>query len=118
MEAGATGLPAIATHHAGIDDVVIDGTTGFLVNEFDARAMSERMLQLIDDPQLAGRMGRAARTHVEARFAMDDRIATLWQILDAALHQAAAGCRVTDARTAASVFANAGLSNARNKARS
>jgi colanic acid/amylovoran biosynthesis glycosyltransferase len=35
LEAGASGLPVVATRHAGIPDAVIEGTTGFLVDEHD-----------------------------------------------------------------------------------
>jgi glycosyltransferase involved in cell wall biosynthesis len=85
MEAGASGLPAVSTHHAGIDDVVVHGETGFLVDEYDVTAMGRYLRQLIEDPDLAGRMGRAARARVESRFSMDARIATLWSIIEQAV---------------------------------
>ncbi len=43
LEAGASGLPVVATRHGGIPDVVLDGQTGFLVAERDVDAMAERM---------------------------------------------------------------------------
>ena len=39
----------------------------------------------MQDPALAARMGRVARAHVEAHFAMDGRVARLWQIVEAAI---------------------------------
>lgn len=85
MEAGASGLPVVATRHAGIGDVVIDGETGLLVDEHDVNGMARGLIRLIQDPVLAARMGRAARTHVEAHFAMEGRVARLWQIVEAAI---------------------------------
>lgn len=84
MEAGASGLPVVATRHAGIGDVVVDGETGVLVDEHDVKGMARGLVRFMHDPALAARMGRAARAHVEARFAMDDRVGRLWQIIEAA----------------------------------
>src|SRR5262249_29879937 len=64
LEAGASGLPVVGTRHAGIPDVVIEGETGLLVNEYDVAGMAEAMTKLLEEPLLAGRMGQAARTHI------------------------------------------------------
>jgi hypothetical protein len=56
MEAGASGLPVVATRNGGIPDVVLDGRTGFLVEEGDVAAMAGRMIELARDPVLAGRL--------------------------------------------------------------
>ena len=81
LEAGATGLPIVATRHAGIPDVVIDGETGFLVDEHDVDGMAQRMLRLAEDPVLAGRLGRAARVRIEGCFSMERSIGELWKII-------------------------------------
>ena len=64
LEAAASGLPVVATRHAGIPDAVIDGVTGFLVDEGDVAAMSARMIQLAIDPALAAEFGVRARSHI------------------------------------------------------
>ena len=81
LEAGAAGLPTVATRHAGIPDVVIDGETGFLVEEHDVDTMAQRMLRLAEDATLAGRLGGAARTRIEDHFSMERSIAELWKII-------------------------------------
>src|SRR3569833_3460025 len=43
LEAASSGLPIVATRHTGIKDAVIDGATGFLVDEFDINSMAEKM---------------------------------------------------------------------------
>jgi len=68
LEAAATGLPVVATRHAGIPEAVVEGRTGFLVQERDPSALAERILRLLGDASLGRRMGRAGRDHVRDRF--------------------------------------------------
>ncbi len=81
LEAGASGLPVISTRHGGIPDVVVEGRTGFLVDEHDVAAMAERMLRLARDPALAGELGMAARERVTTEFSLPRRIGALWNII-------------------------------------
>ena len=60
MEAQLSGLPVVATRHAGIPEVVIDGLTGFLVDEGDVTAMSEVIERLLQDPALCAQCGQQA----------------------------------------------------------
>lgn len=83
LEAGMSGLPVVSTRHAGINDVIIEGETGFLVDEHDVAGMAAAMLRLAEDAELAGRMGQQARAHAVAHFSMEQHIAKLWQILAA-----------------------------------
>jgi glycosyltransferase involved in cell wall biosynthesis len=82
LEAGAAGLPVVSTKHAGISDVVVDGKTGFLVDEGDIDAMSDHMYQLLSNPVLAGEMGKTAREHISANFAMERSIERLRNIIE------------------------------------
>jgi colanic acid/amylovoran biosynthesis glycosyltransferase len=68
LEAEATGLPIVSTVHTGIPEIVIDGKTGFLSPEKDTVAMTERLKELILDPELRIRMGKAGRDHVESHY--------------------------------------------------
>ncbi len=65
LEAGAYGLPVVATDSGGVSEAVKDGETGFLAPEGDVEAVSEAMLHLLRDPALAARMGRANRLWAE-----------------------------------------------------
>src|SRR5207253_6547869 len=51
-EAMAHGKPVVATRVGGIPEVITDGVTGHLVDREDAPAMSERVLELLNDPEL------------------------------------------------------------------
>ncbi|MGH9628470.1 MAG: glycosyltransferase [Bryobacteraceae bacterium] len=84
VEAGAAGLPVVATRHTGILDTVVEGETGFLTDEHDIEGMAKYMVTLFENPALASRMGRNAREHVAARFSMDRVIHRLHSILEKA----------------------------------
>ena len=85
LEAGASGIPVVATRHAGIPDVVIDGETGLLVEEGDVAAMAGHLTRLASDPNLAARLGAAARHRIRREFSLEKRINSLWQIIEEAL---------------------------------
>lgn len=85
IEAQMTGLPVISTRHAGIPDVVTEGETGFLVDEGDIDGMSARMLQLARNPELAGRMGRAARKRAEVHYTLDFHLQQLAEMIESAV---------------------------------
>ncbi len=84
MEAGAAGLPVVATRHAGIVDVVVEGQTGLLIDEGDVAGMAEAMLALARDPAMAGRMGASAANRICANFDQRGQLARLWAVIDAA----------------------------------
>lgn len=87
LEAGAAGMPLVATRHAGIPDVVIERQTGLLVDEGDVEGMAAAMLTLFRDRALCQSMGAAARAHVRHNFSMDKHIG----ILNALVEKAVAG---------------------------
>jgi glycosyltransferase involved in cell wall biosynthesis len=87
LEAGASGLPVVSTRHAGIPDVVIEGKTGFLVDERDVCGMAEHMTRLCNEPALAAEIGGAAADHVRANYSMQQSICNLWQILTSCLRK-------------------------------
>jgi glycosyltransferase involved in cell wall biosynthesis len=90
LEAGATGLPVIATRHAGIPDVVIEEETGLLTDEKDVDGMAAHMVRVLSDAELARRLGRAARAHVEANFSMERSLERLWSVIESRLREHAA----------------------------
>jgi colanic acid/amylovoran biosynthesis glycosyltransferase len=85
LEAGAAGLPAISTRHAGIADAVVHGRTGLLVEEYDVAGMAECMLRLAGSPAEADALGLAARAHISANFSMNRSIQRLQAIIQEAV---------------------------------
>src|SRR5690606_28051670 len=61
LEASMAGLPIVSTIHSGIPDVVVDGETGFLVNENDCDSFADKIILLLEDKKLAMNMGLKGR---------------------------------------------------------
>jgi len=76
-EGMASAKPVVATRVGGIPEVVVDGETGFLVPRRDCHALAEKILQMIADPALRERMGRAGRKVAEAKFDQKRNVAEL-----------------------------------------
>lgn len=69
MEAAASGLPIVTTAVSGSDEAVADGVSGFIVPVGDEVAFADRVLALIGDSALRGRMAAEARRHALAGLA-------------------------------------------------
>jgi glycosyltransferase involved in cell wall biosynthesis len=70
VDAMAAGKAAVATRAGGIPEVMVDGTTGFLVEPRDHRAMAERIVQLLRDERLRARLGAAAQARAREHFSI------------------------------------------------
>jgi len=68
VEAGASGLPVIASAVGGISEVVTDGKTGLLVPAGSPRELAKAIIRLESDSQLRLQLGLAARRHIEQYF--------------------------------------------------
>lgn len=68
IEAQASGLPVLSTRYSGIPEIVQDGKSGFLVPERDFSALAEKLLLLIERPELCTQFGACGRKHVQAQF--------------------------------------------------
>jgi type III pantothenate kinase len=69
-EAMAFGRPVVAAAGGGLLDLV-DETTGILVEPRNVAAMREAVQTLLDDPQLAARLGAAGRERARQRWGWD-----------------------------------------------
>ncbi len=68
VEAGACGTPTIGGLGGGTDESIEDGVTGFRVDPNDPEAIAEAALRLLEDRELAGRLGRAGRERAVKQF--------------------------------------------------
>ncbi len=69
LEAMAAGCPVISTKNVGvIDETVIDGVTGILVEKQNPEKLAEAILSLLKNPELLTQMGKAGRKRYEACY--------------------------------------------------
>ena len=73
-EAMACGVPVIATNTSSLPEIVTHQETGLLIPVEDPAALSEAITNLLDNPLVAQKMGRAGRRFVQLNF---DREKTL-----------------------------------------
>jgi glycosyltransferase involved in cell wall biosynthesis len=71
LESMAAGAPVVATRVGGTPEALIDGETGLLVPPGDVEAMTVAVSRLLDDRELARRLGCAARRLIAARFSVE-----------------------------------------------
>ena len=68
LEASACGLGVLATKVGGLGEVVLDGSTGRLIELADGDAFIQELTRWVRDPALARQYGRAGRTHACKHF--------------------------------------------------
>ena len=61
IEAMAAGLPIITTNHAAITESVKDGVNGFIVEKQNPKQIAEKIIYLIENPDIRKKMGEASR---------------------------------------------------------
>jgi glycosyltransferase involved in cell wall biosynthesis len=85
LEAGASGLPVVATRVGGNPEIVIDGYNGFL---FEPRAVEELVsaaMRLANNPGLRSQMGLANRERMIAQFSVGAMVKTHEELYERAL---------------------------------
>jgi len=68
LQAGAMGLPVIATDICGCNEIVINGITGLLVEPRNSDQLYDAMKTLAENPALRKEMGLKARIHISRKF--------------------------------------------------
>lgn len=66
LEAFASGCAVVSTSAGGVPTILTDGVHGYLVPCDDARAAADRVIRLIDNPELARQLATQARETCEA----------------------------------------------------
>ena len=74
LEAMSAGVPGVATDVGGVGEIITDGNEGYLVPPRQPALMADRLVRLLADPALRGRMGAAARLRYESSFTLDRMI--------------------------------------------
>jgi glycosyltransferase involved in cell wall biosynthesis len=81
LEAGASGLPIVATDVGGTSDAILDGVSGRVVPAGDPAALAAAMEQVMSlSPDALAAMGQAGRDHVARTFELG-AIADRWDAI-------------------------------------
>jgi glycosyltransferase involved in cell wall biosynthesis len=82
LEAMALGKPVIATSVDGIPEVITNGVTGFLHAHQNSEELAEAILTCIEDPEVAKKVGDAAREHCRSTYNSSVFAANVTKIYD------------------------------------
>jgi glycosyltransferase involved in cell wall biosynthesis len=82
IEAAATGLPIITTDSVGCRECVDDGVNGFLVPVGNSSILAQKMIELIENPQMINKMGKASRLKAEKEFSLSTVIEKTFELYE------------------------------------
>jgi len=71
IEAASLGKPIVASIIDGVREVLRDGETGLLVPPAKPAELAAAVVRLLEDPDLAARLGAAARREIPPRFTLE-----------------------------------------------
>lgn len=71
IEAGAYSLPVVAARSGGFPEVVVEETTGLLFDSSELESLVSALTNIVTDPALRARIGRAGHAHVRQTFSIE-----------------------------------------------
>ncbi|MFC8731669.1 glycosyltransferase [Luteimicrobium sp. NPDC057192] len=82
LEAYRSGTPVVSyACRYGPRDLVDDGVTGFVVPLGDRAALVDRIVEVLEDPELGRRMGAEGRSSILSQYSNDVVFETWWKVL-------------------------------------
>ncbi len=85
LEGMAAGAVPVVTCFGGPREVVVDGETGFVVNPYNTEALADRLIRLLTDESLRGRMAAAGRARVEQQFTLKRQTEAMLAVFERAI---------------------------------
>ena len=85
VEAMAVGRPVVATRGGGLEEIVVDQESGFLVSPGNVTQLSAKLLTLLQDSELAQRMGERGSEVIKQRMNNHKILAQVLAVYDSLL---------------------------------
>ncbi len=88
LEAMASGLPCVAfkrmlpEYEVASEEIIEDEVTGYCVNPYDKNEFRERLVYLIDNPDMRKKMGEAGRKICEKKFTWNEHVMKVLDLMD------------------------------------
>lgn len=60
LEAMSCGIPVVAFHNYGPDEIIRDSVDGYLVDHFDTEAFAKKVVEILKQPEQRKQMGKCA----------------------------------------------------------
>ncbi|MBY6003233.1 glycosyltransferase family 4 protein [Salipiger bermudensis] len=73
LEAMSAGCAILASDTEPVKEAISEDETGWMVDFFDVKGLTDRLCTLLDDPETRARLGRNARAHVRAHYDLKTR---------------------------------------------
>ena len=83
LESMACGAPVLANRVGMIEDIIIDGETGYLINDNDASTIASGITAALSDPRL-GEVSEAAEKLVRQKYSFDKKRKAWEQLMSSA----------------------------------
>ena len=83
LEAMAMGKPVVGTRVGGIPDLIEDGVNGFLVEPGNEIQLTEAILRILTEKELAKQLGANGRRKIQSRYSA----AYMVQAIEAVYHR-------------------------------
>jgi glycosyltransferase involved in cell wall biosynthesis len=74
LDALALGKPVVAAKSGGIPEIIKNGESGLLVSPADPKALSEGIIRMLTDDELAKRVARTGKSVVKQKFTIDTMV--------------------------------------------
>ena len=85
IESMSFGCALVGSKTPPVEEVVVDGENGLLANFRQPEHIAQRIEELLDDPALRARLGKAARETVLARYNANERVKELTNLIYGAM---------------------------------
>ena len=82
-------LPCVVSDQTGIASYITDGENGYIFSINDPKALSDKMLYILQNPQVAEKIGKHGRKIYEESFTYEKFAQNLGTIIDFTMHNVA-----------------------------